>query len=347
MSTGQDVHSTEESKNLIGKIVEELTEFVDWQGAIPPFSPAGDGENSVGILKAILNHIRFLNKEIGGFEALVGYFDPSPGDIPELNGIDIYGQSLPKNGRVGGDHIIYIDFRKRYQLEAIARQAPAGIREKLQRTFRRPGLAVLDVEGHDHAAAFIAAVFHQAFLLGIPYELKRFGQITTNLFESINARFYNSSGIFKTLTMVYGEISENGTFRFLSAAHPPPKVFSNEFDRIVDISEDRLISFPQIGTMPNKEDSEKTVPQLGYKEKYTINEINLMGAGDILILYTDGLSDHRNRQGERYFPSRLEKKLREVKGMSAREIFERIREDLLDFNREPQDDIAFVIIKRS
>ena len=347
MSADHDLHSPEELKDLIGKIAEELTGFVDWPGVIPAFPPAGDGGNSVGILKAILDHIRFLNNELGEFEALVGYFDPPPGEIPELNGIDIYGQALPKNGRVGGDHIIYIDFRKRYQLDAIARQAPAGIREKLQRTFRRPALVVLDVEGHDHAAAFIAAVFHQAFLLGIPYELKLFGQITTNLFESINARFYNSSGIFKTLTMVYGEISENGTFRFLSAAHPPPKVFSNEFDKIVDISEDRLISFPQIGTMPTKEDSEKTVPQLGYKEKYTINEINLMGAGDILILYTDGLSDHRNRQGERYFPGHLEQKLREVKGLSAREIFERIREDLRDFNPEPQDDIAFVIIKRS
>ena len=225
--------------------------------------------------------------------------------------------------------------------------SPQGIREKLQRTFRRPALVVVDVEGHDHAAAFIAAVFHQAFLLGVPYELRLFGEITTNLFENINTRFYNSSGIFKTLTMVYGEISEKGTFRFLSAAHPPPKVFSYEFDRIVDISEDRLITFPQIGTMPSKEDSEKTVPQLGYKEKYTINEINLMGAGDILLLYTDGLSDLRSPRGERYFPARLEQRLREVKGLPAKEIFERIRSDVADFNPEPQDDITFVVIKRS
>ena len=48
--------------------------------------------------------------------------------------------------------------------------------------------------------------------------------------------------------------------------------------------------------MPSPGNSEITVPLLGVKEKYTVNEINLMGRGDILILYTDGLSDHRDAQ---------------------------------------------------
>ena len=205
---------------------------------------------------------------------------------------------------------------------------------------------MLDVEGHDFSSAFIASVFHQAFLLGVSYELQFFGEITTHLFENINTRFFNSSGISKTLTMVYGEISANGTFRFISAAHPPPMVFSNEFNRLVAISEDRLVSFPQIGTMPSPGNSEITVPLLGVKEKYTINEINLMGRGDILILYTDGLSDHRDENGQKYFPGRLEERLRESKHLSARDIFQRIKDDLLAFNSQPDDDITFVIIKK-
>ena len=40
----------------------------------------------------------------------------------------------------------------------------------------------------------MAAMLHQAFLLGSIYELDMFGQITRRLFENLNARFYQSSG---------------------------------------------------------------------------------------------------------------------------------------------------------
>ncbi len=299
------------------------------------------------LLAAARERITFLNSELKNFSALVHNFDAPPSELPEVPWIDVYGESLPRNGKAGGDHIIYVDFKKRYKMDKLIREAPDGLKEKLRATAARAGIVVLDVEGHDYGAAFIASVFHQAFLLGVSYELKFFGEITTTLFENINTRFYNSSGIHKTLTMVYGEITERGTFRFLSAAHPPPLVFSNQFDRLAPISEDRLISFPQIGTMPSRGNSEKTVPLLGVKEKYTVNEINLMGRGDILVLYTDGLTDHRDAQGGKYFPARLESMLRANKARPAREIFERIKADMLAFNPNPDDDVTVVVIKKT
>jgi serine phosphatase RsbU (regulator of sigma subunit) len=69
-----------------------------------------------------------------------------------------------------------------------------------------------------------------------------------------------------------------------------------------------------------------------------------MGTGDILLLYTDGLLDHSNGT-ETYFPRHLEAKVREVKHLNAREIFEAIKAHLLGF-AERADDISFVIIKR-
>lgn len=303
--------------------------------------------NEGELLAAARERIRFLNSELKNFSALVHNFDAPPSELPEVPWIDVYGEALPRNGKAGGDHIIYVDFKKRYKMDKLIREAPDGLKDKLRATAARAGIVVLDVEGHDYGAAFIASVFHQAFLLGVSYELRFFGEITTTLFDNINTRFYNSSGIHKTLTMVYGEITERGTFRFLSAAHPPPLVFSNQFDRLASISEDRLVSFPQIGTMPSRGNSEKTVPLLGVKEKYTVNEINLMGRGDILVLYTDGLCDHRDAQGGKYFPARLESVLRANKARPAREIFERIKADMLAFNPAPADDITIVIIKKT
>ncbi|MBN2345482.1 MAG: serine/threonine-protein phosphatase [Candidatus Aminicenantes bacterium] len=303
-----------------------------------------DGRES---LEATRERLRLLSRELDAFSDLARNFDPPPSELPEVPWIDVYGEALPQNGRAGGDHVIYVDFKKRYRMEQLIREAPEKLKKRLRDTAARAGIVVLDVEGHDYGSAFIASVFHQAFLLGVSYELKFFGEITTTLFENINSRFYNSSGIQRTLTMVYGEISPEGTFRFLSAAHPPPLVFSSEFDRLVAISEERLVSFPQIGTMPSPGHYEKSVPLLGVKEKYTVNEINLMGRGDILLLYSDGLSDHRDPQGRPYFPGRLEEVLRAHKRLPARAIFDKVREDMRAFHPEPEDDVTIVIIKKT
>jgi len=70
----------------------------------------------------------------------------------------------------------------------------------------------------------------------------------------------------------------------------------------------------------------------------------LMGAGDILLLYTDGLAEHR-RDEVHYCPDRLEQVVREVKGSSARQIFDAIDADLQAFD-DPADDISLVVVKR-
>ncbi len=194
--------------------------------------------------------------------------------------------------------------------------------------------------------ALLAAMLHQAFLVGAIYELDQNGDITPRLFENLNNRFSRSSSVGKFLTMIYGEIMEAGTFRFLSAAHPMPVVFSRLYDRFVDISDDLLIRFPPIGKLPSREDidRDRSPIVLGFKREYEISEITLMGSGDILLLYSDGLADH-SRDGEPYFPDRLETRLREVKDRSAREISEAVKEDVFAFGL-PADDVSYVVFKR-
>jgi len=190
-------------------------------------------------------------------------------------------------------------------------------------------------------------MLHQSFLLGAIYELDSHGDITTRLFENLNTRFYRSSSVSKFITLLYGEIGEDGKFEFISAAHPVPVVFSREFDRIMDISESMLTTFPPIGTMPSSDDIDRRTTEtvLGFKEKYEVNEISLMGSGDIMLLYTDGFSELSDGTSE-YFPDLLEDKLREVKDLSAQGIFEAVQQDLLSFG-VPFDDVSFIVIKRN
>src|SRR6185503_6814658 len=47
---------------------------------------------------------------------------PVEGAIPDIRGIEMYGDSVPV-GRVGGDLFEYINFRQRYDVDARIRQA--------------------------------------------------------------------------------------------------------------------------------------------------------------------------------------------------------------------------------
>ena len=296
------------------------------------------------------NRARQLTEELANFEDIAKNLLPQPGDLPRLRGIDVCGKTLALNGMVGGDHIIYVDFKQRFDLEARIQKAlekgQPEVVEHLRRCQRSAGIAVVDVAGHRMTDALLAAMLHQAFLLGAIYELDQFGGITKRLFENLNTRFYQSSGAHKFISLIYGEISEDARFRFLSAAHPFPTVFSRREDRFMEVGADLRLSFPPLGMLPSLHAIDRsTMPAstLGFKERYEVNEWQLMGAGDILLLHTDGLVEH-SRGEEPYFPGRLEDVLRQVKDRSARQILDAIEEDLLAFNT-PSDDISVVVIK--
>lgn len=280
---------------------------------------------------------------------------PDPGAIPRIPNVDIYGVSMPLNGVAGGDLITYLNFQDRYDLDARIERAQAqgeeAIAQNLQRAKRTAGIMVADVAGHEFTDAIRALILHQVFHAAVLYELELNGEITTRVFEQINTRFFRSGTLRKLaadsdatsfVTLVYGEISHSGRFRFISAGHPPPLVFSRAYDRFVEISQDRLSGYPPIGLQLAEDyaDAGMFKRGLGYKKRYTVNELNLMGEGDVLLLYTDGLTDAFSP----YRPGHLEKSVSSAKNGSARDIGERI---LADRNKtaEPNDDLSLVVIK--
>jgi len=67
-----------------------------------------------------------------------------------------------------------------------------------------------------------------------------------------------------------------------------------------------------------------------------------LGAGDLLLLHTDGLSEHSDDQ---YFLTRVEERLRQVKVLTTQEIYEAIYAGLLQF-APPNDGITLMVVKR-
>jgi len=303
-------------------------------------------------IKATTDPLAFLTGELKNFQEIAKYILPLPGEIPTLAGIEVYGGVIPFNGVCGGDHLIYVDFKKRFDIDARIRQATEkgrpDIVENLERIRRMAGIVILDVSGHHATDTLLAAMLHQAFLLGAIYELDMSGHLTRRLFENLNTRFYHSSAAHKFVSMIYGEISEHSMFRFLSAAQPFPAVYSREHGRLMDVGRELCVSFPPLGIMPSLDVIDRnraSSSPLGFKDHYQLNEWVLMGQGDILLMHTDGLSDHC-RGDEAYFPGRLEATLREVHAGGAREVFEAIMTDIREFN-DPSDDLSLVVIKRT
>jgi serine phosphatase RsbU (regulator of sigma subunit) len=287
-------------------------------------------------------------RELRNFEEILAAIKPSDQYIPKLDGVDIHGVVTPLKGKVGGDHILYLDFNRRYDLdsriEAAVTEGRTEVAEKLRLNKRRAGILLADVSGHRVTDAVIAAMLHQSFLLGTYYEMDMFGEITTRLFEHINTRFYKTASVNKYFTMIYGEISNEGRFRFISAAHQPPVVFSRKYGQIVPMSPSHIVSYPPIGMLPSDEDAEQRYPSLvGYKKRYTVNEINLLGSGDVLLLHTDGLSEHAD--GE-FFPGEVERCLLEADSHSAKTTCSMLQERI-DRHGPPSDDCSYVVIKKT
>lgn len=264
-----------------------------------------------------------------------------------LRRIDIFGRLFPLKGELGGDHLIFVDFARRYDLdrriaEAVAAGLPA-IASELEANRSRVGVLVADVAGHSMTDALLAAMLHQAFLVGVLYELAHHGHVTSELFEILSTRFYQSSSVTRYMTMIYGEIAEDGTFRFISAGHPRPIIYSAEFGRFVDLEPASIVSVHPVGLFPTEGDVDRAMGGMPTAESphAIVNQLRLLGDGDVLLLYTDGASDRID--GE--FAAALTPAMRSVASLSAREIVFALRHEL-DRLGAQEDDMTLVAVKR-
>ena len=116
------------------------------------------------------------SRELENFESQTRSAQPRPGEIPEIRGFDICGETFPYRGRTGGDHIIYLDFKKRYDLDGRIRDVldderftaanKRRIVENIRQLKTKGGLMIADVAGHFRTDFSFAVRLHDAFLKG-------------------------------------------------------------------------------------------------------------------------------------------------------------------------------------
>jgi sigma-B regulation protein RsbU (phosphoserine phosphatase) len=88
---------------------------------------------------------------------------------------------------------------------------------------------------------------------------------------------------------------------------------------------------------------------LGILEDVEFEEAQVaLGAGDLVVLYTDGVSEAFNARNEQFGEERLCDVVQSLpRGLPAREVAERLHAALREFlgDREPQDDLTLLVLR--
>jgi serine phosphatase RsbU (regulator of sigma subunit) len=318
---------------------------------------------------------------------------PVEGAIPQLPGIDMYGNSIPA-GSVGGDLFEYINFQQRYNIDAriaqaykrskqylepLPKEAPPRnavdehvqwlqskaeytaadaaayrraksseqlrVAENLQELYTTAGVLLVDAQGHGIIGAKIASTVHDTFHAFMLSELDRNGRPTPELFEKLNLRLAQSVTARNALgwkddssreiaTLLYGEIRPGGHFRFVNFGHPPPLVFSAKYGKFMEVCKERMVQFLALGLeIPEDHPDRNKYFSMKLRKRQIdssdVAEITLMGQGDILFLYTDGVYDGSDEQDR----GQIEQIIGQHKHQSAKEICNAV----LDFALKQDD----------
>ena len=185
-------------------------------------------------------------------------------------------------------------------------------------------VSIADVSGKGTPASLLMANVQAALRA-----LARLDLPLSELAARINDVIYENTSYDKFITAFLGIIdSRTGEFVYVNAGHNPPFLFSES--GITSLETGGLI----FGVMPT------TIP-------YEIGAVS-MGPGDLLLLYTDGVSEALNPERQEYGEDRMKSLFWGELPASASEALERMRTAVKVFARGAQqsDDITILAIRR-
>lgn len=135
----------------------------------------------------------------------------------------------------------------------------------------------------------------------------------------------------KFASFFYGELSteKSGLFLYSNAGHNPPIFVKKDSNNVTLLNP----TGPVFGPTPNA--------------KYSVESINIL-PGDLLFIYSDGVTDSADSKFNNYGEERLIKLLKKIKNKSAKEIAYTVLEDVIKFSKRGaySDDKTIVVIKR-
>ena len=190
----------------------------------------------------------------------------------------------------------------------------------------RIGIALADVAGKGIAAALIMAVVQASLRILSAEENISLPQLAAKM----NRFLHRSTKSNSYATFFFAQIDErNRQLRYVNAGHNPPYLF-----RSIGSSEIEELSTG--GTVLG------LLPQASYEEA-TLN----LRPGDVLVAFTDGVTEALNPKEEEFGEERLKDLLRQLVHLPANEMSARISHALRNWIQDAAqyDDLTFLVMK--
>jgi len=188
----------------------------------------------------------------------------------------------------------------------------------------RLGLVVADVSGMGVSAALLMASLRASLHAEIPVT-----KDLALLAAKLNDFVHMSSDSHSFISFFFGFLDRQaGEVAYVNAGHNPPLIVNPAAGaRYLESTGFCLGMFPSVS--------------------FEIRTTRLE-PGEILCLFTDGIVEHVNGEKEQFGEDRLAAKIRESAGLPAREIIDRIYDEVISFAGcdESTDDMTLVIVRR-
>lgn len=203
------------------------------------------------------------------------------------------------------------------------------------------GLSVFDVSGHGISASLVTMlsknIISHAFQTG--YREKQ--SMDYILHKINNTILYEKGDIDNYMTGLlcrFGKTDKNGRchVEIGNAGHPYPLKYSLEADEVSEIKGDS--SKKHYGAIGMK----------GIAVSFATSVFD-MNEGDVLICYTDGLTETTNKKQEQFGTTIIKSILKENHNKPATEIIRNITYELIKFSggKPPEDDITIIVARKT
>ncbi len=192
------------------------------------------------------------------------------------------------------------------------------------------GLAIADVSGKGMQAALLMATLRA----GLHSEVTRKEDLPS-MAEALNSLLYASSTSGKFATFFYAQLHpETDQITSINAGHNYPLVIRSE-GGCDELEKGGVM----LGMFPND-----VLSEISEFEQETTQ----LGSGDVVLFYTDGVTETVNTDGELYEEERLEAVAQRVKNESADQICQAIYDDVMAFQGEAEqfDDLTLMVLKK-
>lgn len=255
----------------------------------------------------------------------------------ENDALEIYGTCLPALG-IGGDYYDYFDMDHQHTAFAIA-----------------------DVAGKGIAAALLMSTVQAS----LRCQLVSSTRSLTGVVSSMNRLLRRSTGPERYATFFLAEFDKaTSRLTYVNAGHNPPMLVRSDLalrgegSELVGVASAPLsLSYKSIGTKTGRGVSTAAKPAIRllttggpiigtFLDAPYEQETLQLRSGDVLVIYTDGVTEALNSVGVEFGEERLRSTVLEALGLSARGTAKKVIEQVLEWQgpASQHDDITLIVV---